>query len=284
MNLTARIWLGDCLELIKSIPDGSVDLIAVDLPYGVTKSGWDKALPIDQLWAEYRRILTPTGTVVMTSMGILTAKLMLSAEDLFKYSLVWEKSRATCVVQAKYRPMSAHEDVLVFSKGKIGNRAKRPMTYNPQGLVKLDEPLKRKQVGISALYDSYADPKHLNEWTQTHTNYPRSVQRFNSVARPVHNTQKPVALMDWIIRTYSNPGDVVLDNCLGSGTTGVAALAAGRTFIGIEKNPAFYEAAVTRIMTAPPEGVMFDTDLPLADLPIINIANDVEEVAFRIAA
>jgi site-specific DNA-cytosine methylase len=270
LNLTARLWLGDCLELMPSIPDGSVDLIACDLPYGVTKSGWDKTLPIDRLWAEYCRVLTPTGTVVMTSMGILTAKLMLSAEDLFKYTLVWEKSRATCVVQAKYRPMSAHEDVLVFSKGKVGTRAKHPMTYNPQGLVELDKPLKRKQVGISALYDSYADPEHLNEWTQTHTNYPRSVQRFNSVARPVHNTQKPVALMDWIIRTYSNPGDVVLDNCLGSGTTGVAALAAGRNFIGIEKKPEFYETAVKRVMDAAPEGVTFDTDMPLPKSDLVD--------------
>ena len=263
MNLTARLWNGDCLDLMKSIPDGSVDLIAVDLPYGTTKVGWDKTLPVDVLWSEYRRILKPSGAVVMTSLGILTAKLMLSAEDLYKHSLVWEKSRATCPVQAKYRPMSAHEDVLVFSKGGIGVKAKNPMTYNPQGVVGLAKPRKRKQVGISALYDSYADPEHLNEWTQEETNYPRSVQRFASVHRPMHNTQKPVALMDWIVRTYSNPGDVVLDNCLGSGTTGVAALAAGRNFIGIELDPTCYEMAVERIMDAAPEGVTLDTDMPL---------------------
>lgn len=263
MNLTARLWHGDCLSLMASIPDGSVDLIGTDLPYGAMKSGWDKALPMDRLWAEYRRILKRAGTVVMTTAGMFTARHMMAASDLYKYGLVWEKTRATCPMHAAYRPLSAHEDILVFSKGGIGVRANRRMTYNPQGLVQLETPRHRQQVGISALYDSYADPEHPVEWVQTHTAYPRSVQHFASVGNPIHNTQKPVELFDWIVRTYSNPGDVVLDNTMGSGTTGVAALAAGRSFIGIEKVAEFYETAVNRIRDSAPEGVIFDHDLPL---------------------
>lgn len=261
LTLIARLWKGDCLDLMASIPDGSVDLIATDLPYGAMKSGWDKALPMDRLWAEYRRILKPAGSVVMTTAGMFTARHMMAAPDLYKYGLVWAKSRVTCPMQAAYRPMSAHEDILVFSKGGIGVRASRPMTYNPQGLVPLDQPKPRKAVGISALYDSYADPEHPVEWEQTHTNYPRSVQHFASVGNPVHNTQKPVELFEWIVRTYSNPGDVVLDNTMGSGTTGVAALAAGRSFIGIELEPRFYEAAVQRIREAASE-VCIETTAP----------------------
>lgn len=263
LTLTARLWLGDCLDLMASIPDGSVDLIATDLPYGAVKSKWDKALPMDRLWAEYRRVLKPTGTVVMTTAGMFTARHMVAAEDLYKYGLVWAKSRVTCPMHAAYRPLSAHEDILVFSKGGVGLRAKRRMTYNPQGLVELEKPRHRKQVGISALYDSYSEPDRLVEWKQTHTNYPRSVQHFTSVGNPIHNTQKPVELFDWIVRTYSNPGDVVLDNCLGSGTTAVAALAAGRSVIGIEMDAKCYETAVNRIRGAAPEGVLFDDDLPL---------------------
>lgn len=271
MTLTASLWNGDSLDLMKSIPDASVDLIAVDPPYQVTKRGWDKALPVEELWAEYRRILKPNGTVVMTSVGILSAKLMLAAEDLFKYGLVWEKNGSTCPLQANYRPMSAHEDVLVFSKGGIGVKAKKLMTYNPQGLVPRATPLKRK--GRSAFYNNALSVPTNDDYESKFKNYPRSVQTFPSSPR-VHGaapeTQKPVALMDWIIRTYSNPGDVVLDNCLGSGTTGVAALAAGRNFIGIEKNPAFYETAVKRIMDATPEGVTFDTDLPLPKRDLVD--------------
>lgn len=259
-TLKCRLWLGDCLDLITEITDASVDLIACDLPYDILKSKWDKLIPMDRLWAEYRRILKPNGTIVLTAAGLFTARLMLAGGDLFKYPVVWEKNRPTCPQHAAGRPMTAHEDVLIFSKGGIGSRAKNPMTYNPQGLVKRDKAFRRKASKISAIYNNGIEGAVSVEYESEWTNYPRSVLRFSTdqkVDGPAPETQKPVALMDWIIRTYSNPGDVILDNCLGSGTTGVAALAAGRNFIGIEKNSEFYETASRRIRDGAPEGVIF---------------------------
>lgn len=240
----ARLILGDTLAEMAKLPDESIDLIAADLPYGCTRQPWDEVIPMDALWAEYRRILKPSGTIVLTSAGMFTAKLTMAADDLFKYDLVWEKTRATGFVHAKFRVLTAHEDVLVFSKGGIGRRASRPMTYNPQGVIELPEPRVSRQSRGSSLYHQRA---YTFDRRQTHTNYPRSVLRFPVARGNVHPTQKPVALFDWIIRTYSNTGDVVLDNTMGSGTTGVAAVAAGRRFIGIERDPKFFELAEARV-------------------------------------
>jgi len=247
-----RLLLGESIARMAEIADHSVDLIATDLPYGCTRAPWDEIIPMGALWTEYRRILKPTGTVVMTSAGMFSAKLMIAAPDLYKYSLVWEKTRATRFVHAKSQVLMEHEDVLVFSKGGIGNRASRPMTYNPQGLVELPKPRVSRNGGVgSALYQTHLYRSN-SERRQTHTNYPRSILRFPSVHKGVHPTQKPVELFDWIVRTYSNPGDVVLDNTMGSGTTGCAAVAAGRKFIGIERDPEFFKIAKQRIEAAEP--------------------------------
>jgi len=242
-----RLLLGETLARMAEIADQSVDLIGADLPYGCTRAQWDEIIPMEALWAEYRRILKPTGTIVLTSAGLLSAKLMMSAPDLYKYSLVWEKTRATRFVHAKSQVLMEHEDVLVFSKGGIGNRASSPMTYNPQGLVELAEPRVSRNGGVGSALDQTHPYRSDSERRQTHTNYARSVLRFQSVFKPVHPTQKPVELFDWIVRTYSNPGDVVLDNTMGSGTTGCAAVAAGRRFIGIERDPEFFQIAKNRI-------------------------------------
>ena len=247
-----RLMLGESLARMADIANQSVDLIATDLPYGCTRAPWDEIIPMAALWDEYRRILKPTGTVVTTSAGMFSAKLMIAAPDLYKYSLVWEKTRATRFVHAKSQVLMEHEDVLVFSKGGIGNRASSPMTYNPQGLIELAEPRMSRNGGIgSNLYKTHPY-RCASERRQTHTNYPRSVLRFPSVQKGVHPTQKPVELFDWIVRTYSNPGDVVLDNTMGSGTTGCAAVAAGRKFIGIERDPEFFEIAKQRIEAVQP--------------------------------
>ncbi|MFN3837505.1 MAG: DNA-methyltransferase [Brevundimonas sp.] len=247
-----RLMLGETLARMAEIADQSVDLIGADLPYGCTRAPWDEIIPMEALWAEYRRILKPTGTIVLTSAGMFSAKLMMAAPDLYKYSLVWEKTRATRFVHAKSQVLMEHEDVLVFSKGGVGNRAASPMTYNPQGLVELSKPRVSRNGGVgSALYKAHPY-RSDSERRQTHTNYPRSVLRFPSVNKPVHPTQKPVELFDWIVRTYSNPGDVVLDNTMGSGTTGCAALAAGRKFIGIERDPEFFQIAKQRIEAVEP--------------------------------
>lgn len=251
-NDAVRLILGETLARIGEIADQSVDLIAADLPYGCTRAPWDEIIPMAALWAEYRRVLKPTGTIVLTSAGLFSAKLMMAASDLYKHSLVWEKTRATRFVHAKSQVLMEHEDVLIFSKGGIGNRAASPMTYNPQGLIELAEPRVSRNGGEgSVLYQTHPY-RSDSERRQTHTNYPRSVLRFPSVTKPVHPTQKPVDLFDWIIRTYSNPGDVVLDNTMGSGTTGCAAVAAGRQFIGIERDPEFFQIAEQRIEAVKP--------------------------------
>jgi len=267
--LTARLWLGDCLEAMRRLPDESVDLIACDLPYAVTKEFWDKIVPMDELWAEYRRVLKPTGNIVLTSAGMFTAKLMMAAPDLYKYSNIWLKTRGTNFFHKDYRPLAKHEDVLVFMKGGMGVHAKTHATYNPQGLVKLDKPFVSRNGNkpSNSMFKARGLKAEQGRY-QTHTNWPTTILKFGSatlVEGDAPQTQKPVALMDWIVRTYSNPGDVVLDNTMGSGTTGVAALAAGRSFIGIELNPAFYETASSRIREAAPEGVVFSTDVPPAD-------------------
>lgn len=265
------LMLGEALARMSEIADESVDLIGADLPYGCTRAPWDEIIPMEALWAEYRRILKPTGTIVMTSAGMFSAKLMMAAPDLYKYSLVWEKSRATRFVHAKSQVLMEHEDVLVFSKGGIGNRASSPMTYNPQGLVELAEPRVSRNGGLgSTLYNTHPY-RSDSERRQTHTNYPRSVLRFPSVNKPVHPTQKPVELFDWIVRTYSNPGDVVLDNTMGSGTTGCAAVAAGRKFIGIERDPEFFQIAKQRIEAVEP-GLLPDTALALPCASLVEVA------------
>ena len=242
-----RLMLGETLAHMTEVADQSVDLIAADLPYGCTRAHWDEIIPMEALWAEYRRVLKPTGTIVLTSAGMFSAKLMLAAPDLYKYSLVWEKTRATRFVHAKSQVLMEHEDVLVFSNGGIGNRASKPMTYNPQGLVELAEPRISRNEGVGSSLYKTKPYRAASERRQTHTNFPRSVLRFPSAFNTVHPTQKPVELFDWIVRTYSNPGDVVLDNTMGSGTTGCAAVAAGRKFIGIERDPAFFEVAKQRV-------------------------------------
>nr|WP_313635207.1 site-specific DNA-methyltransferase [Brevundimonas diminuta] len=272
-----RLMLGESLARMADIADQSVDLIATDLPYGCTRAPWDEIIPMAALWTEYRRILKPTGTVVMTSAGMFSAKLMMAAPDLYKYSLVWEKTRPSRFVHAKSQVLMEHEDVLVFSKGGIGNRASSPMTYNPQGLVELAKPRLSRNGGVGANRDK-AHPYQCGTQTlQTHTNYPRSVLRFPSVHKGVHPTQKPVELFDWIVRTYSNPGDVVLDNTMGSGTTGCAAVAAGRKFIGIERDPEFFEIAKQRIEAVGPV-LLRDTDSAandgVEDVGLTSPAND----------
>lgn len=236
---------GDVLDRLCGVADGSIDLIAADLPYETTRLRWDRGLDFEALWREMRRVLSPSGTIVMTGSGLFTHKMIGLGLDLYRHQLVWEKSRATNFVHAKHRPLAAHEDVLIFSKGKVGRRATRRMTYNPQGLVELTAP--RKGTVKASMSEHYADNGYTFERKQTHTNYPRSVLRFDSVHSPQHPTQKPVELFDWIVRTYSNPGDVVLDPTMGSGTTGVAAVAAGRAFIGIERDAKYFEIAAIRI-------------------------------------
>jgi site-specific DNA-methyltransferase (adenine-specific)/modification methylase len=216
---------GDCLELLAGVPDGSVQLVLCDLPYGTTQNRWDSVIPLDRLWAHYRRVLKPDGAVVLTGSGPFTARLILSNEKDYRYKWVWEKTKPTNFLNAKRQPLRAHEDICVFY------REQPP--YSPQ--MTPGEPYD-KGVRKDQLTGSYGVFKQVRVKSGGER-YPRDVIRFKTAESegPVwHPTQKPVALGRYLVRTYSRPGDLVLDNAFGSGSFLVAALAEGRNFLGIE--------------------------------------------------
>lgn len=228
-NLENSIWEGDCLKLLKRVPDRSVDLVLCDLPYGTTQNRWDSVIDLATLWAEYRRVLKPSGVVVLTAQGIFTARLILSNEAWFKYKIVWEKSKPTNFLNAKKQPLRKHEDVCVFY-GK-------PPTYNPQ--MRPGTPYD-KGVRKNQLSGSYGDfqPAHVRS---EGARYPADIVYFKTAESEAertvwHPTQKPVELGRYLVRTFSNEGDVVLDNAFGSGSFLVAAAIEKRRFIGIERN------------------------------------------------
>jgi len=237
---------GDCLEILPTLPAGSVQTIITDLPYGTTELGWDRPIPLLPLWEQFRRLLTANGTVIMTASQPFTSQLIASNLDWFKYSLVWEKSRPTGFLHAPHMPLKKHEDICVFSRGVVvgRHRSARQMTYNPQNLEPLATP-KRRANGFT--HGTFIGRKLGASTVQTHTNYPTSVLRFPSVAAATHPTQKPVDLIRYLVRTFSNPGDTILDCCMGSGTTGVAAVLEGRQFVGIEMDATYFRAAKQRI-------------------------------------
>ena len=222
-----RLFQGDCLSILPFFPDRSVDLVLCDLPYGTTQNKWDSLIPLDALWAQYRRILKPNGAVVLTSQGVFTAKLILSNETWFKYKIVWEKSKPTNFLNAKKQPLRKHEDICVFYE--------RQPTYHPvMGVgVPYDKGVRKAQ-----LSGSYGDfhPVHVHSAGER---YPTDIVYFKtaeSEGEVWHPTQKPVALARYLVKTFSNPGDLVLDNAFGSGSFLVGAAQEGRCFVGIEKN------------------------------------------------
>lgn len=237
---------GDCLELMRGLPDNSVDMILCDLPYGTTVCKWDSVIPFEALWGSYRRIISDNGAIVLTASQPFSSELIMSASDLFKYAMVWVKSRPTGFTNANNKPMKKHEDVLVFSKGTTANGSARKMIYNPQGLVKKERKVKRTSRG--GFHGER--PNQKDEYTSSFTNYPNSILEFSSEGKTVHPTQKPVALMEYLIKTYTNEGDTVLDNCMGSGTTGVACANTGRKFIGMELDREYFRIARRRISEA----------------------------------
>lgn len=227
--LGGEIYQGDCLEIMKEIPDESIDMILCDLPYGTTQNKWDSVIPLDLLWAEYERIIKPRGAIVLNSQGVFTAKLILSNEKLFKYKFVWVKSKSTNFLNAKKQPLRQHEDICVFYK--------RQPEYTPMMFPaeSYDKGVRKDQYT-----GSYGDfkPVHVKsegERYPTDTIYCKTSESEKG-GRVWHPTQKPVALGRYLIRTFTKKGDVVLDNCFGSGSYLVAAAMEQRRFIGIEKN------------------------------------------------
>jgi site-specific DNA-methyltransferase (adenine-specific) len=227
--------LGECLEKMKEIPDGSVDMVLCDLPYGTTQNKWDSVIPLEPLWREYRRVCKPNAAIVLTASQPFTSALGASNLAGLRYAWVWEKNAATGHLNAKRMPMKLHEDILVFSDA--------PHAYYPQGLQMLGKIVRRGNNGGNF---GKSGTENFQEWT----NYPRSILRFASDSGAVHPTQKPVALMEYLIRTYTNEGETVLDNTMGSGTTGVACVRTGRNFIGIERDERYFQIASDRISQA----------------------------------
>jgi site-specific DNA-methyltransferase (adenine-specific) len=224
---------GDCLQLMRELPDASVNMILCDLPYGTTQNKWDSIIPFEPLWKEYWRICT--GVIVLTAAQPFTSALVMSMADRFRYNWIWEKSAATGHLNAKRQPMRLHEDALVFSKNAP--------PYYPQGLKPFNKTVRRGGNGENF---GTSGKENFQEWT----NYPRSIIKISNDPKTVHPTQKPVALMEYFIRTYTDEGMVVLDNCMGSGTTGVACANTGRRFIGMEMDANYFDIACDRVEKA----------------------------------
>lgn len=236
-----KLFQGDCLELMKDIPDGSIDMILCDLPYGTTACKWDSVIPFEPLWEQYKRIIKDNGAIVLFGSEPFSTMLRCSNLKMYKYDWIWKKSKKTGFPNANRQPLRNYETISVFYK--------KQCRYNPQGLVKLDVPVKkdRKKPKRETVNAGENDGSLVGEYTVLYKNYPTQVINFSSVGNTIHPTQKPVALLEYLIKTYTNEGETVLDNCMGSGSTGVACMNTGRRFIGMELETKYFEIAKQRI-------------------------------------
>mgnify|MGYP001589399052 CR=1 FL=1 len=244
------VILGDCLEEMPKIEDKSIDMILCDLPYGTTACKWDTIIPFEPLWKEYKRIIKDNGAIVLTASQPFTSALVMSNVKMFKYEWVWVKNRITGFANAKKQPLRNYEDIVVFSK--------ECTNYFPQDLIRIDKKCKNgKSVGGESLRTNIDDSKNKGslrtegkEYIQEFTGYPRqTLLNIQEDKEKLHPTQKPVALFEYLIKTYTNEGDLVLDNCAGSGTTGVACKNLKRNYILIEKEPKYVEIINKRLAT-----------------------------------
>lgn len=243
-----KLICGDCLDVMREIPDKSIDLILCDLPYGLTRCEWDKIIPFEPLWGGYNRIIKDNGAILLFSIQPFTSELIQSNRKMFRYEIVWEKTQKTGFYNANKMPLKSHENILVFYK-------KLP-TYNPQKYT-----VDRKDIG--RVRNKKADRCVLyghveaQDYVETGERYPHDVIHFsnwngalfgNTERATKHPTQKPIAVLEYLIKTYSNEGDTILDNCMGVGSVGVAASNLNRQFIGIEKDEGFFKIAEDRIL------------------------------------
>lgn len=230
----------DCIAGMSMYPDKSIDMILTDLPYGITDCRWDSLLPFDQLWAQYLRIIKDNGAIVLTAAQPFTTRLISSQPKLFRYCWYWYKNMPTGFTFAKHQPLRCIEEVCVFYK--------RAPVYHPQGIIVLDKPIinrgKQMPKNGDSVYKTDGSLSHDTETCVVH--YPRQLLEIKCESG-LHPTQKPVALFEYMIRTYTNPGALVLDSCMGSGTTAVACIRSGRSFTGFEMDTKYYEVAIKRI-------------------------------------
>jgi site-specific DNA-methyltransferase (adenine-specific) len=228
---------GDCLELMKDIPNKSIDMILCDLPYGTTACKWDVVIPFEPLWEAYERIIKDDGAIVLFSKQPFTTELIHSNLKNFKYSLVWKKDNHDNPMMAKKRILNITEDINLFYK--------KQCTYNPQGIIRVNKITKQGRGNSLARQEN-----GVREYLQEYSNYPRNILEFKRDLPNIHPTQKPVALLEYLIKTYTNEGETVLDNCMGSGSTGVACVNTNRNFIGIELDENYFKIACERISNA----------------------------------
>jgi site-specific DNA-methyltransferase (adenine-specific) len=228
---------GDCMQEMKTIPDASIDMILCDLPYGVTKNSWDVIIPFDTLWKEYKRIIKNNGAILLFGSQPFTSLMITSNLDMFRYSLVWEKNKFSDFLNSKRKPMKTNEDIVVFYK-------KQP-TYNPQYWYSTPYTRWNTQSAVDK-QTNYGNHKENIAESKDGKRLPTTVLKFDRIERPQHPTQKPVELLEWLIKTYTNENETVLDNCMGVGSTGVACKNINRNFIGIELEKKYFDIAVTR--------------------------------------
>ena len=241
LNLEEKVKLlhGDCLELMNDIPDKSVDMILCDLPYGVTQCKWDAIIPFDKLWEQYNRIIKDNGAVVLFGSEPFTSLLICSNLKKFKYNWIWQKNKATGFLNAKKQPLNDNETISVFYK--------KQCTYNPQMTVA--EKTYKRGMAKRSKSDCYGEEKDFVQ-VDTGLRYPKRIQYFNNnyTREQLHPTQKPVELLEYLIKTYTNEDEVVLDNCMGSGSTGIACINTNRRFIGMEIEEKYFKIAKDRIL------------------------------------
>lgn len=233
-----KIYNGDCLELMKEIDDKSIDMILCDLPYGTTRNKWDSVISLDELWKQYNRIIKDNGAIVLTAQAPFDKVLGTSNLKMLRYEWIWQKNVATGHLNVKRQPMKEHENILVFYK-------KLP-DYHPQ--FTKGEPYSNKRNGVYDSGTTYMNNVKRTDTVNNGIRYPKSILHFDREIG-LHPTQKPVSLFEYLIRTYTNEGETVLDNCIGSGTTAIACLNTGRNYIGIEKDNTYFNLANERINT-----------------------------------
>lgn len=243
-----KIYNQDCLVGMAKIPDKSIDMILCDLPYGTSAAkSWDKVIPMDELWKQYERIVKDDGAIILFGAEPFSSRVRLSNIKLYKYDWKWEKPSGANFLNFKYQPAKVHEDIMVFGKMATSYSKKGNMKYNPQ--MEKGNPYTQKS-GKQKTDNNNSTVRSPIKQVQTVNNgtrFPRSIQRFSLDKEKMHPTQKPVALFEYLIKTYSNEGETVLDNCMGSGTTAIACLNTNRNFIGFELDKEYFDIANERI-------------------------------------
>lgn len=244
------LFHGDCLEIMKNIEDESIDMILCDLPYGTSACKWDSVIPFEPLWEQYSRIIKPFGAIVLFGSEPFSSALRLSNLDMYKYDWKWEKPNGANFLNFKYQPAKVHEDIMVFGKSATSYSKNGNMIYNPQmteGTPYNQKSGQQRQDNGHVLGSTVRSPIKQVYTENNGTRYPRSIQRFPLDKDKLHPTQKPVALLEYLIKTYTDEGNIVLDNCMGSGSTCVACINTNRRFIGIELDENYFKIAKERI-------------------------------------